>query len=119
MFKSQYSPAVNLLLFLSIFFSLLYPSNILAKNKTPLKSTVTLPLDIDLKVFENYLNVVIPDKLADINKRNIDCIKSKCIKTKFIPKCRMKGFKISCIEEIALNNGWINSKIEKTCESSI
>ncbi len=96
MFKSQYSPAVNLLLFLSIFFSLLYPSNILAKNKTPLKSTVTLPLDIDLKVFENYLNVVIPDKLADINKRNIDCIKSKCIKTKFIPKCRMKGFKISC-----------------------
>lgn len=96
MFKSKYSPTVNLLFFLCIFLSLLYPNNILANNKTPLTSTVTLPLDIDLKVFENYLNEVIPDKLADINKRNIDCIKSKCIKTKFIPKCSMKGFKISC-----------------------
>lgn len=94
MFKNQYSLTVNLFLF--IFLSLLYPNNIFANQKTPLKSTVTLPLYVDLKVFENYLNEIIPDKLADIKKRNIACIKPKYFKTKFIPRCRTKGFKISC-----------------------
>jgi len=117
MFKSQYSPAVNLLLFLCIFLSLLYPNNIFANPKIPLKSTVTLPLHIDLKVFENYLNEVIPDKLADINKKDIACIKPKSIRTKFIPKCSMKSFKISCksdsikirvVPEIKCNvDGWV------------
>jgi hypothetical protein len=45
---------------------------------------------------ENYLNNSIPIHLADIDEENRVCVKPKYFKTKGIPKCRIRGHKISC-----------------------
>jgi len=45
---------------------------------------------------ENYLNEILPENLADIDEKNIVCVKPQYFKTKSIPKCRMDGYKISC-----------------------
>jgi len=67
-----------------------------ANDQIQSKSTITLPIQVDLKVLENYLNNLIPMYLADIDERNRVCVKPKSFKTKGIPKCRMHGYKISC-----------------------
>jgi len=72
-----------------------------ANDQTEPESTITLPIQVDLKVLENYLNNLIPMHLADIDERNKVCVKPKYFKTKGIPKCRMKGLKVSC------KTGWI------------
>lgn len=45
---------------------------------------------------EDHLNEIIPDELAEINEQNVVCVKPQYFKTKTIPKCRIKGYKISC-----------------------
>ena len=89
--------------FFSLFLSLILivPHKLTANDQNPPESTITLPIQIDLKVLENYLNNQIPIHLADIDERNKVCVKPKYFKTKGIPKCRMKGYKISC------KTGWI------------
>ena len=78
---------------------LLHTSISSASDSIAGKSTITLPIEVDLQVLEAYLDTIIPDKLADIHKQNKVCIKPQYLKTKSIPKCRRDKFKISCKEE--------------------
>ena len=84
--------------FFSVFLSLIlfFPSMLTANDQIQSESSITLPIQVDLKVLENYLNNLIPMHLADIDERNKVCVKPKYLKTKGIPKCRMHGYKISC-----------------------
>jgi len=84
--------------FFSLFLTLILivPGMLTANDQNLSKSTITLPIQIDLKVLENYLNNSIPIHLADIDEKNKVCVKPKYFKTKGIPKCRMRGHKISC-----------------------
>ena len=68
------------------------------------ESTLTLPIQANLKVLENRLNSEIPDTLADINEPNKVCVEAQWLKTKGIPKCSMKGIKIYC------KDTWIKTK---------
>lgn len=89
--------------FLSFVLSLMlvFQSMLSANDQTEPVSTITLPIQVDLKVLENYLNNAIPVYLADIDEKNRVCVQPKYFKTKGIPKCRMRGHKISC------KTGWI------------
>ena len=91
MFKNRNTRTITPILFLFLIF--IHPS-ILFANHQP--STITLPIQLDLKVLENYLNETLPENLADIDEQNIVCVKPQYFKTKSIPKCRMNGYKISC-----------------------
>jgi len=93
--------------FFSVYLSLIliFPSMLNANDQTHPESTITLPIQVDLKVLENYLNNLIPMHLADIDERNRVCVKPKYLKTKGIPKCRMRGYKISC------KNSWIKIRV--------
>ena len=98
MYKNNYAIMVHPFLVLFIFFTLLFPHFILASHNPPSESTITLPIQVDLTVLEDYLNTFIPNKLADIDEPNKICIKPQYLKTKGIPKCSMHGYKISCKE---------------------
>ena len=93
--------------FFSVFLSLIlfFPSMLTANDQIQPDSTITLPIEVDLKVLENYLNNLIPMHLSDIDERNKVCVKPKYFKTKGIPKCRMHGYKISC------KDSWIKIRI--------
>jgi len=86
------APLLSFFIFLTLFF----PSRSIATYQPPLTSTITLPVQLDLKVLENYLNTILPKELAQINEQNIVCVKAQYFKTKTIPRCRMKGLKIQC-----------------------
>ncbi len=91
MFKNRNTRTITPILFLFLIF--IHPS-ILIANHQP--STITLPIKLDLKVLENYLNEILPEELADIDEQNIVCVKPLYFKTTGIPKCRREGFKIKC-----------------------
>ena len=74
----------------------MFPGMLAANDQSQAESTITLPIQVDLKVLENYLNNSIPMYLADIDEKNKVCVKPKYLKTKGIPKCRIRGYKISC-----------------------
>lgn len=87
---------VTPLLSFFLFLTLIFPSLSIAKLQPQSTSTITLPIQLDLKVLENYLNDILPKDLADINEKNMVCVQAQYFKTKTIPKCRRKGWKISC-----------------------
>jgi len=74
------------------------------------------------------MNSAVPNELTDINEKNIVCVKAQYFKTKTIPRCSMRGIKISCkqnslkiktIPKIKCDvNGWVkrNGKISVTGE---
>lgn len=84
---------------------LILPGMLTANDQIASESTITLPIQIDLKVLENYLNNSIPIYLADIDEKNKVCVKPKYFKTKGIPKCRLRGYKVSC------KTSWIKIRI--------
>lgn len=98
LYKNNYTITLNPFLSIVIFFTLLFPHFLVAKHQPPPESIITLPIEVDLNVLENYLNKLVPDKLADIDEPNKVCVKPQYLKTKGIPKCRMDGYKISCKE---------------------
>ena len=75
-----------------------------AEDKAQPESTVTLPIQTSIKTMEDHLNKIAPDTLANINERKV-CIEAEWLKTKGIPKCRMRGIKIYCEDR------WIKTKI--------
>ena len=87
---------VTPLLSFFVFLTLIFPSLSIASHQPQSTSTITLPIQLDLKVLEKYLNTILPNELADINEKNIACVKPQYIKTTGIPKCRRDGFKIKC-----------------------
>ena len=96
MSKNRYMLIVTPILSFFIFFTLFFPSLIIASPQPQATSTITLPIQLELKVLENYLNEVLPENLADIDEQNIVCVKPQYFKTTTIPKCRREGFKIKC-----------------------
>lgn len=89
----------------------------IANNQIQHDSTITLPIEADLSALEIYLNDIIPDVLADINEPDKICVEAKYLKTKGMPKCSIKNYRISCEDrqikirttpEIKCDiNGWI------------
>lgn len=96
MIKQQDPFVFNSLLSLLIIFTLFLPQHISANYQHQTTSTITLPVQLDLKDLENYVNDTLPEELADIDEQNIVCVKPQYFRTKTIPRCRMKGLKISC-----------------------
>ena len=94
--KSKYIQTVTPLLSVLVFLTLFFSNTLFASPQPQSTSTITLPIQLDLKVLENYLNTILPMDLADINEQNIVCVKPQYFKTKSIPKCSMRGYKISC-----------------------
>jgi hypothetical protein len=45
---------------------------------------------------EEYLNKYVPHDIAVLDERGKECIRPQDIKVPFIPKCRIKGLKVSC-----------------------
>ncbi|WP_309498056.1 DUF4403 family protein [Sulfurovum sp.] len=121
------TPLLSLFLFLTLFF----PSFVIASHPPQSTSTITLPIQLDLEVLENYLNEVLPKDLADINEQNIVCVKPQYFKTTGVPKCRRDGFKIKCkknslkirtVPKIKCDvKGWVkrNGKISITGQGKI
>lgn len=59
-------------------------------------SIITLPIQVDLSIIEKHLNKYVPHDLAELDERGKECIKPQHMKIPTFPKCRIKGFKISC-----------------------
>lgn len=98
LYKNNYTITLNPFLTIFIFSSLLFFNPLYASQQAPTESTITLPIEVNLNVLENYLNEFVPNILADIDEPNKVCVKPQYLKTKGIPKCRMDGYKISCKE---------------------
>lgn len=97
MYKDKHSIIINPFICIFLFLILLYPSIAIASNdQNQSNSIITLPIRVDLSVLEDYLNEFIPNELADINEPNKICVKPQYTEIPSIPKCKMKGFKISC-----------------------
>jgi len=86
------TPMIRFFLFFIVFF----PSMVTANVHSHDDSIITLPIQADLSVLEKYLNKYVPDDLAELDERGKECIRPQDMKVPTIPRCRMKGFKISC-----------------------
>lgn len=97
MCKNKNSTTTNHLICILLFLFLVYQNSAVANNtKMQSDSIITLPIEANLSVLEDYLNDFIPDQLADLNDPGKICVKPQYLKMKSIPKCRMDGLKISC-----------------------
>ncbi len=97
MCKDNYSIIINPFICIFLFLIFLYPSIAIASNdQNQSNSIITLPIEADLSVLEDYLNEFIPNELADINEPDKICVQPQYTEIPSIPKCKMKGFKISC-----------------------
>ena len=79
-----------------LFLFFLYPHSALASKQIQEESIITLPIQADLSVLEKYLNEYVPYDVAVLDERGKVCLKPQDIKVPFIPKCKIKGFKVSC-----------------------
>ena len=79
-----------------LFLIFLYPGIASANVHNHDDSIITLPIQADLSVIEKHLNKYVPEDLAELDERGKECIKPQDVKVPTIPKCRMKGLKISC-----------------------
>lgn len=70
-----------------------------AKETSHKLSTLTFPLHLNLEMFETYVDHAIPMLLTEVNEIDKVCVKPQYLKTKCIPKCHMKGFKIECSDQ--------------------
>lgn len=96
MFKNKHFFILKSIITLFGLFVFLSPSTINANVHNHDDSIITLPIQADLSVLEKYLNKYVPDDLAELDERGKECIKAQDIKVPTIPRCRMKGFKLSC-----------------------
>jgi hypothetical protein len=96
MCKNKHSITTNHFICVLLFLAFLYPSNVIGANQTQEESIITLPIQADLSVLEKYLNEYVPNDLALLDERDKVCVKPQSMKIPFIPKCRIKGFKMSC-----------------------
>ena len=79
-----------------LFLFFLYPNNAIANKQIQEDSVITLPIQADLSVLEKYINEYVPYDVAVLDERGKVCLKPQDIKVPFIPKCKIKGFKVSC-----------------------
>lgn len=98
MFKNKHLTNTNHFICILLFFVFLYPSSVIGADQDQEVSIITLPIQADLTVLEKYLNEYVPHDIAVLDERDKVCIKPQDIKVPFIPKCKIKGFKVSCKE---------------------
>ena len=96
MYKNKHLFKINHCIWTLLLLIFLYPSSIMAKDTLQEDSIVTIPIQADLSVLEKYLNEYVPNDLAFLDERNKECVKPQHMKVPTFPKCRMKGFKVSC-----------------------
>jgi hypothetical protein len=98
MCRKKHTFTINHFICVLLFLVFLYPSSVIGADPGQEDSIITLPIKADLSVLEKYLNEYVPNDLALLDERNKDCVKPQDMKIPFIPKCRIKGFKVSCKE---------------------
>mgnify|MGYP001547660375 CR=1 FL=1 len=96
MLKNKHIISTNHFIHILLFLILLYPSSMIANQQIEEESIITLPIQADLSVLEEYLNKYVPLDIAVLVERGKECIRPLDIKVPFIPKCNLKGFKVSC-----------------------
>jgi hypothetical protein len=96
MSKNKHSIPTNHFIYILLFFVFLYPNSAIANQKMHEESIITLPIQANLSVLEKYLNEYVPNDVAVLDERGKDCVKPQDMKIPFIPKCKIKGFKLSC-----------------------
>lgn len=118
MCKNKNSITTNHLIYTLLVFFLFYPNSAIANNtQMHSDSIITLPIEANLSVLEDYLNDFIPDQLADLTEPYKVCLEPQYLTVKGVPKCKIDGFEISCNDrsvnirstpEIKCNlEGWI------------
>lgn len=96
MYKIKHLFNANHFIYMLLFLVFLYPSSAIANEQIEEESVITLPIQADLSVLEKYLNEYVPQDVAILDERGKVCISPKDMKVPFIPKCKIKGFKLSC-----------------------
>ena len=96
MCKNKHLVNINHFICILLFLVFLYPSSAIANKQIQEESIITLPIQADLSVLEKYLNEYVPQDVAVLDERGKVCVKPQDMKIPFIPKCKIKGFKVSC-----------------------
>ena len=96
MYKKKYPIHTNHFISILLFLFFLYPSSAIANKQIQEESIITLPIQADLSVLEKYINEYVPYDVAVLDERDKVCLKPQDMKVPFIPKCKIKGFKVSC-----------------------
>jgi Domain of unknown function (DUF4403) len=96
MCKNKHLVNINHFICILLFLVFLYPSSAIANKQIQEESIITLPIQADLSVLEKYLNKYVPNDIAVLDERGKVCVKPQDMKIPFIPKCKIKGFKVSC-----------------------
>ncbi len=96
MCKNKHLVNINYFICILLFLVFLYPSSAIANKQIQEESVITLPIQADLNVLEKYLNEYVPQDVAVLDERGKICVKPQDLKIPFIPKCKIKGFKVSC-----------------------
>jgi hypothetical protein len=96
MCNKKYRIDTNHFLCILLFLFFLYPYSAFANNQIQEESIITLPIQADLSVLEKYLNEYVPYDVAVLDERGKACLNPQDMKVPFIPKCKIKGFKVSC-----------------------
>jgi hypothetical protein len=98
MCRNKHTFTINHFICVLLFLVFLYPSSVIGADPGQEDSIITLPIKADLSVLEKYLNEYVPNDLALLDERDKDCVRPQDMKIPFIPKCRIKGFNVSCKE---------------------
>lgn len=96
MCNKKYRTHTNHFICILLFLFFLYPNSAIANKQIQEESIITLPIQVDLSVLEKYLNEYVPHDVAVLDERGKVCLKPQDMKVPFIPKCKIKGFKVSC-----------------------
>jgi hypothetical protein len=96
MCNKKYPIDTNHFFCILLFLFFLYPHSVFADKQIQEESIITLPVQADLSVLEKYLNEYVPYDVAVLDERGKVCLKPQDVKVPFIPKCKIKGFKVSC-----------------------
>lgn len=96
MCKNKHLVNINHFICILLFLVFLYPSSAIANKQIQEESIITLPIQADLNILEKYLNEYVPQDVAVLDERGKVCVKPQDMKMPFLPKCKIKGFKVSC-----------------------
>lgn len=96
MCKNKHLVNINHFIGILLFLVFLYPSSAIANKQIQEESIITLPIQADLNILEKYLNEYVPQDVAVLDERGKVCVKPQDMKMPFLPKCKIKGFKVSC-----------------------
>ncbi len=89
----------------SMLFLLISCSPVEAREFQGEPSIVQVPIIINLDLVQEQFNQALPQILETIDMRGHKCVEAEYLKTKGIPKCKMRGIKIYC------KDTWLKTKV--------